>query len=275
MGNNLNGTRGKSDRFGSGDGTNLTILPNFGMVRKLWEENWGEIDAKTYMSVLRKERNNDSTLDRIWKRSESWYRERRMPRREFSNKYRESFDDEAFLHAIITYTMEDSWGNVYDHFNNQCREFAMGKLSWASFRYKSLWFLLHFSVPQLPDYIPENVTLYRGQSGYIVDAEEAMNNETPVSINAAFSSFSTIRNEALKFIKGRPNPCLLVCEGRPNYAGYLVKYSWLPHEEEVLVCPQSAFIVTKITNVYYDEFEDGKREVRKIMLKPWSDQERR
>jgi len=268
----MSGTRGNSDRFGSGDGATFTMLSNFGMVRKLWEENWGKIDAETYSSVLRKERNNNSTLDRTWKSSELWYTQNNMPRREFTNKYNESFDDEEFIHAIITYTME---GPVYSDFNNKCREFAMGKLSWASFPYKSLWFLLHFSVPQLPDYIPENVTLYRGQSGYIVDAEEAMNNETPVSINAAFSSFSTMRNEAFKFIKGRPKPCLLVCEGRPNYAGYLENYSWLPDEKEVLVCPQSAFIVTKITNVYHDEFEDGKREVRKIMLKPWSDQERR
>merc|ERR1719312_1799919 len=100
------------------------MLPNLGMVRKLWKENWGKIDAETYSSFLLRERTNNSPLDKFWEWSELWYEQKNMPRREFSNKCRKSFDDKEFLHAIITYTMEEKDNNVYDDFNNKCREFA-------------------------------------------------------------------------------------------------------------------------------------------------------
>jgi len=272
-GKGMSGTRDSQDRFVSGNGTAIYLIPNEERVRTLWEENWGKISARNFTPVLNNERKNNMMLDILWRDAEEWYRDCNMARYDFtfSNRYGASFHNQEFhefLLAIIAYTME----GVYQDFNNECRDLAMGKLTWENFHFKSLWFLLHFSVPQLPDDIREDVTLYRVIDGYFPDAQQAIDKKTPVSINAGFSSFSRKKEEALRFLNSSmSHPCLQIIRGRPNYAGSLTHYSIYSHEEEVLVCPQSLFTV--ISSEKLSETTQGvKYKIQE--LEPWSGQER-
>ena len=174
------------------------------------------------------------------------------------SKFGQKFPSDDFHIAIVAYTLNNVAGTpnrLYKDFNKASRDLTVD--NFEDFKFKSLWYLLGFSIPQLANNpLPEDSLLYRGLHGFQYPATElrrAIRDETPIVLGTAFVSTSDKKSKAEEFAQNMNcvncphNKCFLIFKGRPNYGNCIKQHSVYPDEGEVLVCPWSQWIVTEAT----------------------------